>query len=58
MIWYLATHPHTYTIERYLETWGQTVAGRFRVATYASLFGGRKFEFEAQPGTYIFSDIE
>ena len=58
MITYLATKPHTYTIERYLETWGQAVAGRFRVATYASLFGGPKFEFEARPGTYIFSDIE
>ncbi len=58
MIWYLATHPHTYTIERYLETYGQHLAGRFRVATYASLFGGPKFEFEAHPGTYIFSDIE
>ncbi len=32
MIWYLATHPHTYTIEPYLETWGQAVSGRFRVA--------------------------
>ncbi len=44
MIWYLATHPHTYTIERYLETWGKAVAGRFRVATYRSLlFGAQKF---------------
>ncbi len=58
MIWYLTTQPHTYTIERYLETWGQHLAGRFRVATYGSLFGGPKFEFEARPGTYIFSDIE
>ncbi len=56
MIWYLASY--TNTVEPYLETWGQAVAGRFRVATYGSLFGGRKFEFEARPGTYIFSDIE
>ena len=34
MIWYLATHPHTYTIEGFLETRGQPLAGRFRVATY------------------------
>ncbi len=58
MIWYLATKPHTYTIESYLEAIGQPLAGRFRVETYASLFGGPKFEFEARPGTYIFSDIE
>ncbi len=50
MIWYVATHPHTYTIEGYLETFGKPLAGRFRVATYASLVGGRKFEFEARPG--------
>ena len=56
MIWYLASY--TNTIESYLETWGQAVAGRFRVETYASLIGGPKFEFEARPGTYIFSDIE
>ncbi|MEE8116733.1 MAG: hypothetical protein V3T28_06470, partial [Gemmatimonadales bacterium] len=57
MIWYLATHPHTYTIESYLETYGKPVAGRFRVETYTSLFFGAQ-KFEARPGTYIFSDIE
>ncbi len=56
MIWYLATHPHTYTIGRYLETWGQPLAGRFRVESYESLV--RDANFEARPGTYIFSDIE
>ena len=56
MITYLVTKPHTYTVERHLETWGQPLAGRFRIVTYASLLGAE--EVEAQPGTYIFSDIE
>jgi hypothetical protein len=33
------------------------LAGRFRVVTYKSLVGGTA-EVEAQPGTYIFSDID
>ena len=36
MITYLATKMHTYTIGSYLETWGQSLAGRFRVVTYNS----------------------
>ena len=56
MITYLVTQSHTYTVERHLETSGQPLAGRFRIVTYASLLGAE--EVEAQPGTYIFSDIE
>ncbi len=57
MITYLVTERHAYTIQFYLKTLGKPLAGRFRVATYASLLLGEQ-KFEAHPGTYIFSDIE
>jgi hypothetical protein len=57
MITYLVTKQHAYTIEFYLNTFGEPLAGRFRVVTYKSLVGGTA-EFVAHPGTYIFSDID
>ena len=56
MIRYLVTNRHAYTLGRYLQTWGQPLAGRFRVVPYERFLDAP--EFEAHPGTYIFSDIE
>ncbi len=57
MITYFVTKRHAYTIDYYLKTWGQALAGRFRVVPYESILG-RLDTFEARPGTYIFSDVE
>ena len=56
MITYLVTKRHSYTINNYLKTRGKPLASWFRVVSYQSFCGAE--EFEAQPGTYIFSDID
>ena len=57
MIWYLNAVGRSYVIQGYLRMCGEPRSSRFRVKTYPSLFR-HLHKFGAEPGTYIFTDIE
>lgn len=54
MIFYLVTEGHSYTINKYLTSWGYGLASRIRTVYYEELFQLNRLPL----GAYIFSDIE
>ncbi len=54
MIHYLVRRRHDYTIRRFINNWAPTLRDVVDVIPYETLFHRR----QAQPGVYIFSDLE
>jgi len=54
MIYYVVTAKHSYTMESYLQTWGQSLNHRIELVFYEELPNIRRLPH----GVYIFSDLE